>query len=226
MRIRIVDGVLGARRARGTVVVIDVLRAFSVSAYALAGGATECRLVREVDEALRLARRLEGALVSAEVNGLPVPGIPISNSPTQVSAADLNGRVLIQRSSAGTQCTAAAGGADQLFAASLVVARATARAVRAQSPALVTLVASGIRGRDLEDRACAAYIQGLLEGRDEDPRALLAPLRASERYLRLAAGEVLGFAPSDLELSLEPNRFDFALLAGQDAEGQFLRRLP
>ena len=60
------DGVAGARQAGGTVVVIDVLRAFTVSAYALAGGAVECRLVAEVEEARRLAECIEGSVISAE----------------------------------------------------------------------------------------------------------------------------------------------------------------
>src|SRR5438045_7283909 len=96
-------GIDGARQARGTVVVIDVLRAFTVSAYALAGGARECRLVRTVAEARELAARTPGAVICAEEEALPVEGIAISNSPTMVRELDLDGRVLIQRSSAGTQ---------------------------------------------------------------------------------------------------------------------------
>src|SRR5205807_6265050 len=110
-------GVGGARGAPGTVVVVDVLRAFTVSAYALAGGAAECRLVGEIDEARALAARLDGAVISAEVHGLPVEGIPISNSPTMVRAAELHGRTLVQRSSQGTQAAVAAGAADRLYAA-------------------------------------------------------------------------------------------------------------
>jgi len=48
-------GIEGAREARGIAVVIDVLRSFTVSAYALAGGARECRLVTTTDEARALA---------------------------------------------------------------------------------------------------------------------------------------------------------------------------
>ncbi|TMF02894.1 MAG: 2-phosphosulfolactate phosphatase, partial [Chloroflexi bacterium] len=62
----------------GVVVVIDVLRAFTVSAYALAGGARECLLVGTVDEARALAAATPGAIISAEVDTLPVAGIPIS----------------------------------------------------------------------------------------------------------------------------------------------------
>jgi len=63
-------GIDGARHARGTVVVIDVLRAFSVSAYALAGGARECRLVRTVAEARALAGE-EHREVIAAIRKLP-----------------------------------------------------------------------------------------------------------------------------------------------------------
>src|SRR5205823_7400756 len=55
MRVRHGLGVEGARDATGIVVVIDVLRAFTVSAFALAGGARECLLVSTIDEARELA---------------------------------------------------------------------------------------------------------------------------------------------------------------------------
>src|SRR6266576_5016366 len=115
-----VTGIEGARRARGTVVVIDVLRAFTVSAYALAGGARECRLVKTVAEARALAEATPGSVVCAEEDALPVEGIPISNSPTMIRDTDLKDRVLIQRSTAGTQAVAAVASSD-IFAASLVV---------------------------------------------------------------------------------------------------------
>src|SRR5579859_2245326 len=121
VRIVHADGLAGAAAARGLVVVIDVLRAFTVSAYALAGGATECLLVATVEEAFAVSSRIPGSLLSAEVDGLPIPGIEISNSPTLLLRHDLAGRTLVQRTSAGTQGVAAATGADQLLAASLVV---------------------------------------------------------------------------------------------------------
>jgi 2-phosphosulfolactate phosphatase len=206
------------------VVVIDVLRAFTVSACALAAGAAECRLVGEVEEALELAACLPGAVVSAEVEGLPVPGIPISNSPTQVCAADLQGKALVQRTSSGTQAVVAAAGAARLYAGSLVVAAATARALRAEAPELVTLVASGADRGHPEDDACAAYLEGLLCGRPADLSALLAPLRESERYAELRSGAWPGFPPSDLELALTPDRFDFAMPVEPDELSLRIRR--
>lgn len=207
MNIVHVTGIDGASQARGTVVVIDVLRAFTVSAYALAGGARECRLVPTVEEARRLAASTEGAIISAEENALPVEGIAISNSPTRITETDLRDRTLVQRSTAGTQCAWVAKG-DDMFAASLVVARATAQACLLRGPSTVTLVASADHP---EDHACADYLEGLLRGDRRDVRRLLEPLRASERYERAMSGTWPGFPPTDVELALATDRFDFAM---------------
>ncbi|HEY7199350.1 MAG TPA: 2-phosphosulfolactate phosphatase [Candidatus Dormibacteraeota bacterium] len=226
MRVVHRDGVAGARAARGTVVVIDVIRAFTVSAYALAGGATECRLVGEVDQALALASRIEGSVVSAEVEGLPVDGIAISNSPTMTRDADLRGRILVQRTSSGTQGVVAATGADRLFACSLAVASATARTIAAADPELVTFVATGSDRGHPEDRACAAYVEALLHGGRPDLAELLAPLRATERYRTLTSGTWPGFPATDIELCLAADRFDFAMPVAPAELGLRLTALP
>ena len=54
MNIRILHLIEGAREAKGLTVVIDVFRAFSVAAYAFAGGAAKIIPVGELDIALRL----------------------------------------------------------------------------------------------------------------------------------------------------------------------------
>jgi len=210
IRIHHAQGVTGAAQAKGVVVIIDVFRAFTVSAYALAAGAERCLLVETLEQARALQAATPNSLLSAEVDGLPVPGIPLSNSPTAIAACDLKGRALVQRTSAGTQAVAAATGAGPLLAAGLVVAAATARKLMALDPAEVTLVASG-QPDHLEDAACAGYLEGLLQGGEPDLEELLAPLRRSDRYARLSSGAVPGFPPSDLGLALDADRFDFAM---------------
>lgn len=207
-------GVDGARRARGIVVVIDVLRAFTVSAYALAGGARECHLVRTVDEARALAARTPGSVVCAEENGLPVAGIDISNSPTKIRDLDLMDRVLIQRSTAGTQAAAAVVESDGMFAASLVVARTTVQACLLRNPETLTLVASADHP---EDHACAHYMEGIIRGEEPDLDRLLQPLRETDRYRKVMRGEWPGFPPTDLDLALTADRFEFAMPVTQDA---------
>ena len=201
-------GIEGARQARGTVVVIDVLRSFTVSAYALAGGARECVLVPTVDEARALALCMPDALLCAEEQALPVEGIAISNSPTQIRAAELDGRVLIQRSTAGVPVAAAVPEELDMFAASLVVAHATVQACLLRRPAALTLIASADYP---EDHACALYMEGIIRNHPPDLDELLRPLRESSRYRRVMSGRWPGFPPTDVELSLMPDRFDFAM---------------
>jgi 2-phosphosulfolactate phosphatase len=203
-------GIDGARQCRGTVVVIDVIRSFTVSAYALAGGARECLLVPTVAQAQALHRSIPGSLISAEEEALPVPGIAISNSPTQIREADVKGRVLVQRSSAGTTVMAAVESSENLYAASLVVAGATVKACMSANPEVLTLLASADHP---EDHACARFMEGLIRGEQPDLDRLLQPLRDSERYARALSGTWPGFPPTDLELSLVPDLFDFAMPA-------------
>ena len=207
-------GIEGARQARGLAVVIDVLRSFTVSAYALAGGARECRLVTTTDEARALAAATPDTVICAEEDGLPVRGIAISNSPTQIVAAELEGCILIQRSSAGTPVAAAVREGVDIFAASLVVARATVQACLLMRPVALTLVASA----DFpEDHACALYMEAIIRGETPDIDRLLRPLKDSERYAHLITGTWPGFPATDLELALQPDRFGFAMPVTREA---------
>jgi len=194
------------------VVVIDVIRAFTVSAWAFARGALECRLCDGVEEAVTLAAAIPGSVLSAEEDGLPVPGIPISNSPSMIRARDLTGRVLVMRSSAGTRGVVAADAADHVLAAGLVNASATAHFLRRHQPERVTLVATGALDGYPEDHACALWIADLLLGRRPPPiEHLLAPLRVTGRYRRLAQGQQPGFPVEDLWLCLTLDTFDFVM---------------
>ncbi len=212
MRIVHAIGVEGARSAQGVVVVIDVLRSFTVSAYALAGGARESILVPTVDQARNLAEKIPGAIISAEENALPIPGIEISNSPTQITKADVRGKTLVQRSTAGTPVLGAVRSEEGMFAGSLVVAGATVQACLLRRPSTVTLVASADHP---EDHACAKYMEALLNGERVDIDPLLEPLRNTDRYRKVMAGLWPGFPPTDLELSLALDRFDFAMPAAR-----------
>ena len=90
-------------RARGTVVVIDVLRAFTTAAFAFERGAKKILPVSTVDEAFRMRERDPTCLLMGEINALPVPGFDLPNSPHIVGQAELEGCTIIHRSTAGTQ---------------------------------------------------------------------------------------------------------------------------
>jgi hypothetical protein len=105
----------GAARATGTVAVIDVFRAFTTAAVALANGASGIIMVSTVEEALALREAGVGQVCMGEVHGLAPDGFEFGNSPFEVSATDFTGKTIIRRTSAGTQgIVAAAKRADRL----------------------------------------------------------------------------------------------------------------
>ena len=152
------DGVTGA------VVAIDVLRAFTSAAFALGAGAKAIYLVSTIEEALTFVRSHPDALSMGEDHGRRIPGFTFSNSPAEVSRADIAGRILVQRTSAGTQGVSSATHATRLWCASLVCAGATADAVNRAALGAPTYVITGRvqDGRDSgeDDLACAEYIEG------------------------------------------------------------------
>src|SRR5215468_11645514 len=89
--------------ATGLVIVIDVIRAFTNAAVIFSRSAREIYPVSTVEEALEFKRQIPNSLASGEVGGLPPEGFDFGNSPTQTNAFDLNGRIIVQRTGAGTQ---------------------------------------------------------------------------------------------------------------------------
>jgi 2-phosphosulfolactate phosphatase len=203
----------GATRATGTVAVIDVFRAFTSAAVALANGASSIVMVRKVEEALALRDAGTGQICVGEVRGRAPDGFDFGNSPFEISGVDFSGKTIIQRTSAGTQGIVTAGRADRLYAASLVTAEATVRALLSDSSQQISLVAMGDHGlkRTDEDELCAIHLRNRLEGRRGDPDAI--------RRLILAGGEVGRFYdparpylhPGDVEIAIDIDRYDFAV---------------
>jgi 2-phosphosulfolactate phosphatase len=199
----------------GTVVVIDVCRAFTTAAFAFAAGAQEVLLVSAVEEAFTLREGLPDALIMGEVGGLPVEGFDFGNSPSALIGADLTGRRLIQRTSAGTQGVVRSQRADVLLTSSFVVAGATARYVRQLAPESVTLVMTGWRDKRPaeEDAACAEYLAALLAGQTREAAPFLdraqawPPAQAADQSDPVVRRELR----HDLACCLELDRFDFAM---------------
>jgi 2-phosphosulfolactate phosphatase len=209
---------------RGTVVAIDVLRAFTTAAYAFGAGASEIWLVAGVDEALARAASLGDALVMGEDRGRRPEGFDLSNSPVAAASADLRGRVLVQRTSAGTQGVVRAAAADRLFAAGLVCASATARAVAEAGDGAPTYVLTGWEpdrpdrlGED--DRCTAALIERARTGDPLDADRAAAEVTASPEAARtLAVGE--GHVhPDDIAYAVDVDRFDFAMEVERRPDG-------
>ncbi len=218
MEIRIESLLEGARRAQGTVVIVDVFRAFTTAAVAFSRGARRIIMVAEPPEALALKIRGLGDLCVGEVNGIRPEGFDFGNSPFEMTGADLEGKTVIQSTRAGTVGVTAAAGASEIYVASFVVAQATARAILRDDPPLVTLVAMGWNAgvRTDEDELCALYLRNLLEGRNPDPDALRQLVQASGQVAKFYDPAQPHFHPEDCAMSLDINRFDFAIRVARE----------
>ena len=148
MNIRILQLLEGAQAARGLTVIIDVFRAFSVEAYAMAGGAKEIWAVGDIEKAYEMKKEYPDALLAGERGGMRCEGFDCGNSPSEIAKIDLNGKTLIHTTSAGTQGIANALHADEIITGSLVNASAIVEYIRKQNPEEVSLVCMGLAGKD------------------------------------------------------------------------------
>jgi len=200
--------------ATDTVVVIDVLRSFTTAAVVLDRGARAIYPVERIAEASSLLARLSDPVsIGAVGGGDPVPGFDFGNSPSQLQSADLAGKSVVMTTAAGVRGLQRFKQARQLYAASLVCARATAEAIRAAGADEVCFVITGEwvdRDGD-EDIACADYIESLLRGEVAAPETFIQRVRNSDFGQRFTAGTWPNLPLADLDLAAQADIFDFAM---------------
>ena len=186
--------------------IVDVFRAFTTAAFAIAAGAREVVLVNDHEQALAMKRADPTLFLTGEIGGRPIAGFDVGNSPSAIEHMDLGGRRVIQRTSSGTQGVVAATGAQAIVLGSFVIADATVRYLRERADE-VTIVAMGQNAKEDadEDLLCARYLAA----------ALLGEPLPSTRVTLLGDDPAVGWADwfprRDAELALDVDRFSFAL---------------
>jgi 2-phosphosulfolactate phosphatase len=187
-------------------VIVDVFRAFTTAAFCVAAGAREIVLVKDHEQALAMKRADPKLFLSGEIDGRPIPGFDVGNSPSAIERLDLGGRRVVQRTSSGTQGVVAATGARAIVLGSFVIAAATVRylSARAEEGTIVAMGQNALEDAD-EDLACARYLAAALN--DERPPMPQVTLLAD----RDGEGWPGWFPRRDAELALEVDRFAFAL---------------
>jgi 2-phosphosulfolactate phosphatase len=199
--------------ATGTVVVIDVLRAFTCAAFAFAAGANEIILVQEPAEAFALQRKMPGVQLMGEVDGFPIEGFDYGNSPAALMNLDLSGHQLIQRTSRGTQGVVRSTRADMILTGSFCCARATANFILDHAPDRVTFVITGLGENGLgdEDVTCADYLEALLQGHQPAPEPFLTRVIESVVGQFFLNPKYPELPADDLPCCTDLDRFDFAM---------------
>jgi len=146
------------------VVVLDVLRATTSMAAALAAGIEEIRIFPDTASALAAGRAFPGPrILCGEERCLPPAGFDLGNSPAAFSREHHGGRVAFMSTTNGTKAIYAARGAKQMFIGALVNASATAKAL-VHTKLDVTLLCAGTNGQiALEDLLGAGAILAGIE---------------------------------------------------------------
>ncbi|HUG83721.1 MAG TPA: 2-phosphosulfolactate phosphatase [Euzebya sp.] len=212
-------------RKGGAVVVIDVLRAYTTAAVALAAGAGPYELVSTLEQAY--ARRHEDPAVKllGEVDGYTADGFDFGNSPTAIHGMDLTGVAIVHRSSAGTQGVVRATAAARVLTASFAVAAATARALAEEEQVTFCLTGADARRDGEEDRACAEYIAALLRnGPDVDPGPYVARVATSTAGASFLSTHRPDLSPQDVVFAQVVDRFDFAMRVRHEGARNLLSR--
>ena len=224
MQIEILDFVEGARNARGVTVVIDVFRAFSVACYAYARGAKRIVPMAGIEEALAMKKARPEIVAIGERHGRRVDGFDFGNSPTEISQADVRGKVLVHTTSAGTQGLTRASQADVVLTGSLVNAAAICAYIRALGQERVSIVRMGYDAKERcdEDDLCAELLHSRLSGsgKDYDTGTVRERLRSAPAAKKFFDPEATWAPETDFELCTDIDRFGFVLQLTNRTQGQ------
>ena len=227
MHINILHLAEGAIEAKGTAVIIDVLRAFSTACYAINNGIKTIIPVGDIDLAYRLKKENPDYLLIGERHERKPEGFDFGNSPTHINDAVITAKTMVQTTSSGTQGIANAINADQIITGSFVNAGAIINYIRKTNPKEVSLVCMGFACQypTAEDTLCAEYIKNELEGCPNDFPAMVQQIKETDGARFFDPGTESWSPESDFHLCMDLNRFDFILKVEKVGDLNYLRKL-
>ena len=207
MNIQIIEGVAGAQQAKGTAVIIDVLRAATVASYLLNQGVTSIIPVATPEEAFEFKQADPTVLLVGEDKGIKIDGFDIGNSPAEIKQLDLFGKTAVHRSSAGTQGLVNATNAQEIIFGSFVSAKPILEYLRSKNPEEITFVPMYA----LEDQLFAEYMQDQLLGKNDITLSDIKSKLMQHEWLlsSFLNPENVHFPEEDFHLCLELDVFDF-----------------
>ena len=159
-------------------IVVDVLRATSTIAQALASGYRRVLCCAEIEEARALREELPDSLVGGERTAIRVPGFDVGASPREFLAP--RAETLILTTTNGTGAILRAGAAcDEVVLGSLMNLGAVVRAAQDHGSD-VAVICAGFQGAfALDDAYCAGRIVERLDGAERSDAAIAAALVAA-----------------------------------------------
>jgi len=227
MNIKILQLIEGAKQATGVAVIIDVFRAFSVEAYAMASGAKTIIPVGDKQLAYDLKKQNPDYILIGERQGKILPGFDYGNSPSQIENVDFTGKTVIHTTSAGTQGIANAKNADVILTGSLVNAKAIAEYIKKKNFEDVSLVCMGLAGTSPieEDTLCAEYIKSLLENNPIELIDRIKDLKKTSGAKFFDESKKDVFPEKDFYMSTDFDKFNFILKVEHKDNFDYIKKI-
>jgi 2-phosphosulfolactate phosphatase len=142
-------------------IAIDVLRATSTIATALAAGAEAVQVFSTMEDLMQTSEKWtpEKRLRAGERGGAKVAGCELGNSPLDCTPEQVKGKRLFISTTNGTRCLDRLSGSPTVLAAALVNRGTVVNYLQTHQPETVWIVGSGWEGSfSLEDTVCAGAI--------------------------------------------------------------------
>lgn len=219
MEITLFPTVASASFARGLTVVIDILRAATTAAYALKQGADRIIPVATPEDARRLKRMHPEYLLMGEVHGLPIEGFDFGNSPAEIIKQDLQGKTLLQKTTAGTEGLLRATQATNLVFGSFATFSAIVRFIQSKNPPVVSIVAT-----EKEDELFSQFLKEALEGKVPSFAEVKKAVENHPGASYFLDPKKPQFSKKDLVLSLKLDACDFVCLVERKENGLEIRK--
>lgn len=153
-----------------TVVLIDVLRACTTVAYAMAGGCERIIPVATLEAATNLAASLDKkvTLLGGEREGKRIDGFDLGNSPLEYTSDVVKGKTIILATTNGTKAIAMSQGAKEILIASFVNMSSVIDYMCDLKGGSLTITCAGESNRfALEDAVCAGMLIDRLSNNEE-----------------------------------------------------------
>jgi len=207
MKINIYSPDINTNTINGFTIVVDVLRAFSVSYFINANNPKKYIVVDSIEQAFELKNKIKNSILIGERQGIKIEGFDFGNSPTEIIDKDFNNKIIIHTTTAGTKGLLAQKPENLVVAGSFVNAAALVEYIQKNNIEIINIYCTAPKGTVFgeEDYYFAEYLKSVLLGKSVDFDNIF-------KILKQGTGvgfSEKGFAPySDFAYCMELNKFN------------------
>lgn len=205
MQLKILHGLNGVKKAKGSAIIIDVFRASSTILVCLHKGSREIIPVESVEKALFLKEKHPSWVLVGERNGKKIEGFDYGNSPSTIASLDFKNKTIILSTSSGTKGIVHTENTEECLIASFTNISKVISYLTEKNPKDVSIIPMGLNATTpaVEDDLCAEYIVQSLQNKQIEYAKMIKEIKQSQGFQRLQRLKQY----QDISYCLQLNRF-------------------